>query len=670
MQAARDPAVSRSHVSASPRVTGNKIVVGDNLPFLRTLAAESVDLIYIDPPFNTGKTQTRVSLKTVRDEADPDRIGFGGRGYKTSFIRSQAFEDCFDDYIAFLRARLLEAHRILKPTGSLLFHIDYREVHYCKLMLDSLFGRDSFINEIIWTYDYGARSRRRWSAKHDNILWYAKDPEHYTFNFEDLDRIPYMAPGLVGPEKAARGKTPTDTWWQTIVSPTGREKTGYPTQKPIAILERIVRAHSNEGETVLDFFAGSGTTGEACIRLNRRFILVDNNPDAIEVMRERLRSASPELIHVSSITKEPASASIANAALRRRVHIIAVAVSQYENMPRLSGPARDLDHVKTLFSRTSSLGLYEDAQLEVLRDPTLEELRSRLVEYAMGRSSKGDVLIFYFSGHGCVVGGKEFGFCLKDTRVRDDKGGILALTVLPFGDFVQTVCAADVHPVVIIDACYSGAAASDPVVQQMHDSMHQGAASSYALLASCHADRTAGDTPEGGEFTKCLLEVAKRGLRDTENRRRAELRLNDLSGPLQEELARAGVPLSKFYLGPDLPDIPVVRNVAFEARSERFAPYLRDIVVLAWNKGRPRDILISDIDKKLGKSAYGNHNKLRLEPWALMDKGDAPKTRKLTDRGEAFAKGDLKVPEDIVLDPQSGRYVAAASTRMIGVRDL
>jgi site-specific DNA-methyltransferase (adenine-specific) len=219
--------------------------------------------------------------------AGRDRTGFAGRRYETIKIGSQAYTDAFDDYLAFLEPRLRQAYRLLKPHGSLYFHIDYREVHYCKVLLDSIFGRASFLNEIIWAYDYGARTRKKWPAKHDNILWYAKDPENYTFNVEEIERIPYMTPNLVGPEKAARGKLPTDTWWHTIVPTNSKEKTGYPTQKPLGILRRILQASSNPGDTVLDFFAGSGTTGAACLELGRRFMLVDANPQAIAVMRKR-----------------------------------------------------------------------------------------------------------------------------------------------------------------------------------------------------------------------------------------------------------------------------------------------------------------------------------------------------------------------------------------------
>ncbi|MFA5835674.1 MAG: DNA methyltransferase [Bellilinea sp.] len=268
----------------------NRIYFGDNLSILRTLPAESVELIYIDPPFNTGKTQARTQIKTERNQ-NGNRTGFAGQRYETIKVGTQAYADLFDDYLAFLEPRLVEARRLLTPNGSLYFHIDYREVHYCKVLLDGIFGRESFLNEIIWAYDYGARTQKKWPAKHDNILWYAKNPQDYIYNVDDIDRIPYMAPGLVGPVKAERGKLPTDTWWHTIVPTNSKEKTGYPTQKPLGILRRILRASSHPGGTVMDFFAGSGTTGAACLELGRHFILIDDNPQALEVMHKRFDSA-------------------------------------------------------------------------------------------------------------------------------------------------------------------------------------------------------------------------------------------------------------------------------------------------------------------------------------------------------------------------------------------
>ncbi len=281
----------------------NKIIFGDNLPILREFPDRSARLIYVDPPFNTGKVQQRTRTRTVQDE-NGDRTGFQGKRYRTTRLGTTSYNDSFDDYMAFLDERLVEAHRLLTNDGSLFLHLDYREVHYAKVLLDTIFGRESFKNEIIWAYDYGGRPRNRWPAKHDNILWYAKDPANYVCRYDDIDRVPYMAPGLVGPEKAARGKVPTDVWWNTIVSPNGKEKTGYTTQKPIAILQRIVKNHSDPGDTVLDFFAGSGTTGDAAAKLGRSFTLIDNNPDAIRVMAKRLADAGPEFIGCDEIIAE------------------------------------------------------------------------------------------------------------------------------------------------------------------------------------------------------------------------------------------------------------------------------------------------------------------------------------------------------------------------------
>jgi site-specific DNA-methyltransferase (adenine-specific) len=248
--------------------------------------------VYIDPPFNTGREQRHTRLSVQQDEAG-DRVGFAGRRYRSTRLGSLGFADAFDDFLAFIEPRLRHAHRLLAPHGSFFLHIDYRESHYCKVLLDAIFGRECFLNEIVWAYDYGGRPKRRWPAKHDTILWYVRDPERYTFNYDAIDRIPYMAPGLVGAEKAARGKTPTDVWWQTIVPTAGRERTGYPTQKPLKILERIVTVHSSPGDCVLDFFAGSGTTGEAAARAGRDFVLVDHSEEAVAVMTRRLAFAEP-----------------------------------------------------------------------------------------------------------------------------------------------------------------------------------------------------------------------------------------------------------------------------------------------------------------------------------------------------------------------------------------
>jgi site-specific DNA-methyltransferase (adenine-specific) len=271
-------------------VLKNKLFEGDNLSVLKSMPDESVQLIYVDPPFNTGRKQERSLTKSTRTEAGGS-VGFKGQRYETVRERLLSYDDEFGDYWDFLEPRLREAWRVLHNTGTLYVHLDYHEAHYAKVLLDVLFGRECFLNEIIWAYDYGGKSKSRWPAKHDTILVYVKDPARYFFNSDAVDREPYMAPGLVTPEKVARGKLPTDVWWHTIVSPTGKEKTGYPTQKPEGILRRVVQASSREGDTVLDFFAGSGTTGAVAAALGRRFILVDQNPQSIAVIRQRLSSA-------------------------------------------------------------------------------------------------------------------------------------------------------------------------------------------------------------------------------------------------------------------------------------------------------------------------------------------------------------------------------------------
>jgi site-specific DNA-methyltransferase (adenine-specific) len=278
--------------AADPATLDDDLVIaGDNADVLPKLAGGAFDLVYMDPPFNTGRAQARRTLATHAD-ADGDRVGFGGRRYSSRLLQTLSYDDAFGDYLGFLAPRVEQARRVLAPHGTLYFHIDYREAHYCKLLLDELFGRESFLNEIVWAYDYGAKSRRRWPAKHDTILVYVRTPGAHHFDADAVDREPYMAPGLVTPEKAARGKRPTDVFFHTIVPTNGREKTGYPTQKPEGVLRRFVAASSRPGGWCLDPFAGSGTLGAVCLELGRRFVLVDQSPVAVEVMQARLGSAA------------------------------------------------------------------------------------------------------------------------------------------------------------------------------------------------------------------------------------------------------------------------------------------------------------------------------------------------------------------------------------------
>jgi site-specific DNA-methyltransferase (adenine-specific) len=285
----------RAGLSDSPTggdLLARGVVLASALDVLQRLPDESVDLIYADPPFGTGQTQRLASIRT--GTGTKTRRGFGGRSYRYEVTSTHSYRDDmpFDEYLGFLEAHLREARRVLKDDGSLYLHLDFHNAHYARLLLDDVFGEERFLNEIVWAYDYGGRARDRWPRKHDTILWYAKGAR-WTFNRDDVDRIPYMAPGLAGPEKAARGKLPTDVWWMTIVPTNSRERTGYPTQKPEALLSRIVLASSNPGDLVLDFFCGSGTTGAVAKRLGRRFLLVDDNPAAIEIATRRLAEIDP-----------------------------------------------------------------------------------------------------------------------------------------------------------------------------------------------------------------------------------------------------------------------------------------------------------------------------------------------------------------------------------------
>jgi site-specific DNA-methyltransferase (adenine-specific) len=268
------------------------IVAGENLAVLEALPDGAFDLVYMDPPFNTGRAQARHTLAVVADK-EGDRTGFGGRRYSSRLLQSLSYDDAFANYLSFLEPRLVQARTLLAPHGTLYFHIDYREAHYCKLLLDEIFGREAFLNELIWSYDYGAKPRRRWPAKHDTILVYVRTPGAHHFDADAVEREPYMAPSLVSAAKAARGKRPTDVWFHTIVPTNGREKTGYPTQKPEGVLRRMVAASSRPGGWCLDPFAGSGTLGAVCRQLGRRFVLVDSSPVALEVMRKRLGAPAP-----------------------------------------------------------------------------------------------------------------------------------------------------------------------------------------------------------------------------------------------------------------------------------------------------------------------------------------------------------------------------------------
>ena len=250
------------------------------------------DLVYIDPPFNTGKPQKRDVHAHRPRRRTATAPASAGSATDASTSAQLAYGDAFDDYLGFLEPRLREAARAAhRRTARFFFHLDYREVALLQGAARRLFGRASFMNEIIWAYDYGGRPKNRWPAKHDTILWYARRPRAATSSTTTRSTASRTwRRGSSGRRRPRAARRPTDMWWHTIVSPTGKEKPGYPTQKPLGILERIVRVALRPGDVVLDFFAGSGTTGEAAARNGRGFVLVDSNPEAVQVMAAASRS--------------------------------------------------------------------------------------------------------------------------------------------------------------------------------------------------------------------------------------------------------------------------------------------------------------------------------------------------------------------------------------------
>lgn len=286
-QPERDEAPAAAIAEVVAGLAPGAVVLGDNLELLRTVPDGAVALAYADPPFATGGSRRLTSIRTGSGSAT--RRGFRDREHRFEVVGEMAWPDDLplETHLAALRERLVELWRVLADDGSLYLHVDWRTVHHVRLLLDEVFGAERFLNEIVWAYDFGGRATDRWARKHDSILWYAKG-DHWTFVRDAIDRLPYLAPGLVGPEKAARGKLPTDVWWMTIVPPGSRERTGYPTQKPLRLLDRILRASSRPGDLVLDPYAGSGTTGVAAAAIGRRYLLFDRNPEAIAIARRRL----------------------------------------------------------------------------------------------------------------------------------------------------------------------------------------------------------------------------------------------------------------------------------------------------------------------------------------------------------------------------------------------
>ena len=251
----------------------NRLVLADNLAFLRTLPDECIDLIYADPPFATGRRRrTRRGTATFGDHRPRDLA----------------------EYLGWLNARLFEMRRVLAPTGTLYVHLDWHVVHYVKVELDKLFGgEDHFRNEIVWHYNSGPRRRSDFGRRHDLILRYTKSAD--CFFDPDAVRQPYSPdiniPACKRHYYHPQGKVMDDVWRIPIIAQNDKaERLGYPTQKPEALLDIIVRASSNEGQLVADFFCGSGTALAVAAKRGRRWLGCDANPDAIAIAADRLEA--------------------------------------------------------------------------------------------------------------------------------------------------------------------------------------------------------------------------------------------------------------------------------------------------------------------------------------------------------------------------------------------
>jgi DNA modification methylase len=292
------------HFERSDAHEPDRLILGDNLDVLASLPDGSVDLIYIDPPFGTG---------TIR------------RGGHDSSHRYRDVPGDPSRYVAWLHERLAQSRRVLSSHGSLFVHLDYRTVHYVKVELDTIFGRDRFINELIWCYSVGGKSRRSFGRKHDTILWYSRTAE-YAF-FPDAVKVPRKSgshmrvvqteDGELVQEKTDRksgkvyryplsaGKVPED-WWTDIeiLNRGDAERTGWPTQKPERLLERIIQSTTTPGALVADWFCGSGTTGVVAQRLDRRFVLVDRESHAIACAQARLEASGRALANAGGATRD------------------------------------------------------------------------------------------------------------------------------------------------------------------------------------------------------------------------------------------------------------------------------------------------------------------------------------------------------------------------------
>ncbi|MDO9545574.1 MAG: caspase family protein [Pelolinea sp.] len=354
--------------------------------------------------------------------------------------------------------------------------------------------------------------------------------------------------------------------------------------------------------------------------------------------------------------------------------IFAVAVSDYQYIRRLRGAEQDLVKIRQIFVDNPATSLYSEEQLITLSNPTSSELRRAVLEFTESRGARGDIVIFYFSGHGSVLGGGEFLLCTTDSRPnqRIDGGGILSTSSVLFRDIVHSFSSVDIRPIFIIDACFSGTIglSDDFQIGQMMQNEAFTFGNTYGLLCSSSSEAESKDTPEGGLFTIRLHEAAENGMSGNFYKNKPLLTLNDIAIPLVESLSRDGYPLSRLFFGPQLPQIGISKNIQYQLEFEYFPPMYRQIIELIWNNGEPTEMHIEELGRRIGRGAYSNHSKLSLPPWGLLQDGQSRSHGILTERGILFSQGVFAIPRRVIKDPESWEWIADPESEMVFISDI
>lgn len=355
-----------------------------------------------------------------------------------------------------------------------------------------------------------------------------------------------------------------------------------------------------------------------------------------------------------------------------RVTVIAIGVNHYKDnlLEDLQGPENDVDQLRHLLVENSKTALYSLDKFKALYNPTANEFRELINRYTMDRSASGDILLLYFSGHGVPIGRDDFGFCTTDTIIHPLSEVALPLSIVKYSELLQTIYIADITPIIIIDACYSGIAGRNliippiEIIDNLRQQIHSRVASKFSLLCSCSDYQISIDTPQGGVFSHYLFEVAREGISTEANK--PLLSFIDIYPVLERKVqSYSGEATPRLFLGVSLPEFPLVINTQYSPTSYQLSLHLVNIVKVLWDDGNKRELSPSQIDDECGRGAYGNHRKLSYTPWGLIEDNPQTGKRHLTERGIDFIEGKLEVPKKIVKDPRTGDYLPAEKTEFV-----